>query len=90
MKIEEIKQKPEEKKIQIKVLGFSGESYSFRLGKTTKIGKLFSEYSKRQGSNLSKLRFVYKGKTLQPTDTPEGLELEDGSSLEVFGTQVGG
>lgn len=94
MKIEEVKSEKREEddpsKVQVKIHDPSGGIWAFRLKQNTSLGKVFSEYIKRTGGAQSKLRFSYGGRPLQPEDTPEALQMEDGAKIEVFPSQVGG
>lgn len=77
--------------MQLKVGDASGEVWTFKLKKSTKLGKVFKEYSTRSNaSSAQKLRFIYKGRTLSDQDTPESLEMGDNEAIEVFSAQVGG
>ena len=38
----------------------------------------------------SQVRFVYDGNRLNPTDTPNSLEMEDGDAIDAFLEQIGG
>ncbi|KAI5171651.1 small ubiquitin-related modifier [Nematocida sp. LUAm3] len=91
MKIEETKKEEDDKsKVQVKIHDPSGGVWAFRLKHNTSLGKVFSEYTKRTGGSQSKLRFSYLGRPLQPEDTPDSLNMEDGAKIEVFPSQVGG
>ena len=40
--------------------------------------------------NLSLVRFRFDGNPVKETDTPEGLEMEDEDTIDVFQSQTGG
>ncbi|KAI5189725.1 small ubiquitin-related modifier [Nematocida sp. AWRm77] len=88
MKEKEIKQ---DNQTQLQIQNLSGETWTFKMKKSTKLGKVFKEYMSRTNvSSPQKLRFIYKGRTLTDEDTPESLGMEDNARIELFSTQVGG
>jgi len=47
-------------------------------------------YCDRQGLQISLVRFRFDGNPVKETDTPEGLEMEDEDTIDVFQSQTGG
>lgn len=47
-------------------------------------------YCERQGKSPDSVRFLYDGERVQPTDTPQKLEMEDGDAIDVMIEQLGG
>ncbi|KAI1845631.1 hypothetical protein JX265_005321 [Neoarthrinium moseri] len=75
--------------LNIKVTDNNNEVF-FKIKRTTKLEKLMNAFCERQGKNLSSVRFLFEGQRVQPTDTPETLEMQDSDCLEVHQEQVGG
>ena len=46
-------------------------------------------FCQRQGVNLNAVRFLFDGERLRDTQTPEGLEMEDGDVIDVMMEQAG-
>ncbi|KAJ4394297.1 SUMO protein smt3 [Gnomoniopsis smithogilvyi] len=62
----------------------------FKIKRSTKLEKLMNAFCERQGKTLQSVRFLFEGQRVQPTDTPDTLEMQDGDTLEVHQEQVGG
>ncbi|KAM7184032.1 Ubiquitin-related domain containing protein [Rhypophila sp. PSN 637] len=75
--------------LNIKVTDNNNEVF-FKIKRSTKLEKLMSAFCERQGKALSSVRFLFEGQRVQPTDTPDTLEMQDGDTLEVHQEQVGG
>ncbi|KAL2154146.1 hypothetical protein VTH82DRAFT_2822 [Thermothelomyces myriococcoides] len=75
--------------LNIKVTDNNNEVF-FKIKRTTKLEKLMTAFCERQGKALSSVRFLFEGQRVQPTDTPDTLEMQDGDTLEVHQEQVGG
>lgn len=75
--------------LNIKVSDNNNEVF-FKIKRTTKLEKLMTAFCERQGKSLSSVRFLFEGTRVQPTDTPEALEMQDGDQLDVHQEQVGG
>lgn len=75
--------------LNIKVTDNNNEVF-FKIKKSTKLEKLMGAFCERQGKALSSVRFLFEGQRVQPTDTPDTLEMQDGDTLEVHQEQVGG
>lgn len=41
-------------------------------------------YCERQGKSMSAVRFLVDGDRIQPSQSPEDLQLEDGDTIEVM------
>ncbi|OZJ04270.1 Ubiquitin-like protein pmt3/smt3 [Bifiguratus adelaidae] len=89
-------EKPVEKKeeggqhINLKVVGSDHNEVFFKIKRTTQLKKLMDAYCERQGKATSSVRFLYDGQRIQPTNTPNDLEMEDGDSIDVMVEQIGG
>ncbi|KAI6779055.1 Ubiquitin-like protein-like protein [Emericellopsis cladophorae] len=75
--------------LNIKVSDNNNEVF-FKIKRSTKLEKLMSAFCERQGKSISSVRFLFEGQRVQPTDTPEALEMADGDQLDVHQEQVGG
>ncbi|EEU47662.1 uncharacterized protein NECHADRAFT_102348 [Fusarium vanettenii 77-13-4] len=75
--------------LNIKVTDNNNEVF-FKIKRTTKLEKLMGAFCERQGKALNSVRFLFDGTRVQPTDTPDALEMQDGDTLEVHQEQVGG
>merc|ERR1719275_331800 len=49
-----------------------------------------STYCERAGLALQTIRFSFDGTRINEGDTPKGLDMEDGDTIEVFQQQSGG
>ncbi|AEO54187.1 hypothetical protein MYCTH_2296465 [Thermothelomyces thermophilus ATCC 42464] len=75
--------------LNIKVTDNNNEVF-FKIKRTTKLEKLMTAFCERQGKAPASVRFLFEGQRVQPTDTPDTLEMQDGDTLEVHQEQVGG
>ncbi|KZZ94826.1 Small ubiquitin-related modifier, SUMO [Moelleriella libera RCEF 2490] len=75
--------------LNIKVTDNNNEVF-FKIKRSTKLEKLMNAFCERQGKSISSVRFLFEGSRVQPTDTPDALEMTDGDTLEVHQEQVGG
>ncbi|KAK0618597.1 ubiquitin-related domain-containing protein [Bombardia bombarda] len=75
--------------LNIKVTDNNNEVF-FKIKRSTKLEKLMTAFCERQGKNLNSVRFLFEGQRVQPTDTPDTLEMQDSDTLEVHQEQVGG
>lgn len=75
--------------LNIKVTDNNNEVF-FKIKRNTKLEKLMLAFCERQSKAMNSVRFLFEGQRVQPTDTPETLEMADGDTLEVHQEQVGG
>ena len=75
--------------LNIKVTDNNNEVF-FKIKRSTKLEKLMTAFCDRQGKTLNSVRFLFEGQRVQPADTPDTLEMQDGDTLEVHQEQVGG
>ena len=80
---------PASEHLNIKVTDNNNEVF-FKIKRSTKLDKLMNAFCERQGKSLNSVRFLFEGQRVQPTDTPDTLEMQDGDTLEVHQEQVGG
>ncbi|KAA8566849.1 hypothetical protein EYC84_009948 [Monilinia fructicola] len=52
--------------------------------------KLMDAFCERQGKAPNSVRFLFDGSRVQPTDSPDKLDMQDGDTLEVHQEQIGG
>ncbi|KAI9829792.1 MAG: hypothetical protein M1826_005369 [Phylliscum demangeonii] len=85
--------KPEEpasvEHLNIKVTDNNNEIF-FKIKRTTALKKLMDAFCERQGKSPQTVRFLYDGNRVQPMDTPNSLDMQDGDTLEVHQEQTGG
>ncbi|MCJ1367374.1 hypothetical protein MMC16_006507 [Acarospora aff. strigata] len=85
--------KPEEapasEHLNIKVTDNHNEVF-FKIKRTTALKKLMDAFCDRQGKQPATVRFLFDGARVQPTDSPDSLEMHDGDTLEVHQEQIGG
>ncbi|KAM3508035.1 hypothetical protein MY11210_006883 [Beauveria gryllotalpidicola] len=75
--------------LNIKVTDNQNEIF-FKIKRTTKLEKLMTAFCDRQGKSMTAVRFLFDGTRVQPSDTPDNLEMADGDTLEVHQEQLGG
>ena len=76
--------------INLKVMGQDGNVVQFKIKKHTALKKLMSTYCERAGLDMQTIRFTFDGNRLKESDTPKGLDMEEGDTIEVFQQQSGG
>jgi len=76
--------------INLKVMGQDGNVVQFKIKKHTALKKLMATYCERAGLALQTIRFSFDGTRINESDTPKGLDMEDGDTIEVFQQQSGG
>jgi len=80
---------PQNEHLNIKVTDNNNEVF-FKIKRSTQLKKLMDAFCERQGKSLSTVRFLFDGARVQPTDSPETLDMADGDTLEVHQEQIGG
>lgn len=93
MKVQEVvetKKESKENGVRFKLVDQTGNTWSFNAKKNIVFGRIFAEYGKRANLSTNKMRFLYKGRVLHATNTPEEVDLENNSTIEIVPTQVGG
>jgi len=68
----------------------SDNEMTFKVRRAIKMKRIMDQYAERSGRSRPALRFLLDGTRIQDEDTPEGLEMEDGDSIEVHQEQIGG
>lgn len=76
--------------INLKVVGSDSSEVMFKIKRTTKLSKLMQAYCSRVGQASNSLRFLVDGERISGDDTPNTLDLEDGSAIDAMREQVGG
>ncbi|KAG8380656.1 hypothetical protein BUALT_Bualt06G0038600 [Buddleja alternifolia] len=66
-----------------------GQEY-YRVMSDTKLQKLFTLYCKDKDLDYSALVFLYNGRKIKTTKTPEELGMEDGDCIDAMANQNGG
>ncbi|KAI5951594.1 SMT3 [Candida jiufengensis] len=75
--------------INLKVSDGSAEIF-FKIKRNTPMKRLMEAFCKRQGKDMNSLRFLIDGNRVEPNNTPDDLDLEDGDTIEAHRSQVGG
>ncbi|TGZ83576.1 ubiquitin-like protein [Ascodesmis nigricans] len=75
--------------LNIKVTDNNNEVF-FKIKRSTQLKKLMDAFCERQGKSTSSVRFLFDGTRVQPGDTPDSLDMQDGDTLEVHQEQIGG
>jgi len=75
--------------LNIKVTDNNNEVF-FKIKRTTALKKLMDAFCDRQGKMPNTVRFLFDGTRVNPTDTPDTLDMADGNTLEVHQEQIGG
>ncbi|KAF3910328.1 hypothetical protein ABW21_db0208142 [Orbilia brochopaga] len=75
--------------LNIKVTDNNNEVF-FKIKRSTQLKKLMDAFCERQGKAPSSVRFLFDGSRVQPGDTPDTLDMQDGDTLEVHQEQIGG
>ncbi|QIX02082.1 hypothetical protein AMS68_007599 [Peltaster fructicola] len=75
--------------LNIKVTDGNNEVF-FKIKRTTQLKKLMDAFCERQGKSPSTVRFLFDGTRVNPTDSPDTLDMEDGDTLDVHQEQIGG
>uniref|UniRef100_A0A8C6GKY3 Small ubiquitin-related modifier 2 n=1 Tax=Mus spicilegus TaxID=10103 RepID=A0A8C6GKY3_MUSSI len=72
--------------INLKVVGQDGSVVQFKIKRHTPLSKLMKAYCERQGLSMSRS----DSGSINETDTPAQLEMEDEDTIDVFQQQTGG
>ncbi|KAI9800347.1 MAG: hypothetical protein M1825_004117 [Sarcosagium campestre] len=75
--------------LNIKVTDNNNEVF-FKIKRTTQLKKLMDAFCERQGKAPLSVRFLFDGQRVQPHDSPDTLDMQDGDTLEVHQEQIGG
>ncbi|CAG8619158.1 6463_t:CDS:2 [Acaulospora colombiana] len=81
--------KSDSEHINLKVVGNDHNEVFFKIKRTTQLKKLMDAYCERQGKSINSVRFLYDGERVQPHNTPNELEMEDGDAIDVMVEQIG-
>jgi len=71
-------------------VSYGGQQLRFALKPTAKLEKMFNHTATRFNVQISTFRFLYNGKRLKPSDTPDDYHMEDGDEIEAMVEQQGG
>merc|ERR1712216_147912 len=88
--MEEPKEEKSAEHINLKVKGQDGTSVFFKIKGSTPLKKLMDAYCTRQAVAPDSIAFLFDGKRIQPTQTPNELEMEDEDEIDAMLHQVGG
>uniref|UniRef100_A0A8D2GQC8 Small ubiquitin-related modifier n=1 Tax=Urocitellus parryii TaxID=9999 RepID=A0A8D2GQC8_UROPR len=74
--------------INLKVAGQDDSAVQFKI--KTPLSKLMKAYCERQGLSMKQIRFRFEGQSINETDTPAQLEMENEDIIDAFQQQTGG
>jgi small ubiquitin-related modifier len=63
---------------------------AFKVKKHTPFQKIFDAYINKLTLDKNAVRFKFDGANILGTQTPDGLEMEDGDVIDVVMSQIGG
>jgi small ubiquitin-related modifier len=69
--------------IRIKVVDENGKELYYKLPRTTRLEKVFKDYSEREGKTQTSLRFVFNGRIVLHDQTPFELNMKDEDAIIV-------
>ena len=69
-------EQPKSEHLNIKVTDNNNEVF-FKIKRTTALSKLMNAFCERQGKSPQSVRFLFDGSRVNPTDTPDGVSLND-------------
>lgn len=78
------------KYINLKVLHGNGSIVHFKMNKSIALGKLKKAYADHAKLRKNKFRFLYEGREVLESDTPLGLDMKEGDTIEAFWRMRGG
>eukprot|EP00656_Telonema_subtile_P052479 TRINITY_DN7331_c0_g1_i1.p1 TRINITY_DN7331_c0_g1~~TRINITY_DN7331_c0_g1_i1.p1 ORF type:complete len:121 (+),score=34.23 TRINITY_DN7331_c0_g1_i1:151-513(+) len=67
-----------------------GSEVFFKIKKRTQMKKLMDAYCTRSGQDSAAINFLFEGERIQPTNTPDELEMAEGDVIDAMLQQVGG
>jgi len=83
-------EKPSTDQLSLKVVTQDGNEIFFKCKMTTPLQKLMTAFCNRQGVGNQSVRFLFDGQRINPSQTPQELEMEDGDVIDVMVEQQGG
>lgn len=86
---EETKTEGTETHINLKVSDGKSEVF-FKIKRSAQLKRLMDAFCKRQGHAPNSLRFLYDGERLDPSSTPESLDMMENDVIEAHKEQLGG
>ena len=82
--------KPAAEQLNLKVITQDGNEIFFKCKMTTPLQKLMTAFCNRHGVAQSSVRFLFDGARIDPNQTPQQLEMEDGDVIDCMLEQTGG
>ncbi|PIA38098.1 hypothetical protein AQUCO_02800028v1 [Aquilegia coerulea] len=76
--------------INLKVKDQNQNEVFFRIKRNTQLKKLMTAYCDRQSVDPNTIVFLFDGRRLKETQTPEELDMEDGDEIDAMLHQTGG
>ncbi|XP_062019436.1 uncharacterized protein LOC133736017 [Rosa rugosa] len=82
--------KEDEEPITLQVQNQNHGDIYYRTGRTVSLGNILKDYCERKGLVYGEMRFIYDGKRVRSTHTPQQLEMEDDFVIDAMSEQIGG
>ncbi|XP_038044826.1 small ubiquitin-related modifier-like [Patiria miniata] len=76
--------------IKIKVRDEAGMEVLFRVKMNTQMRKIKEKYCEKAEKNITHIRFLFDGETINDDTTPKELDMEPDDIIEVVSAQTGG
>ena len=76
--------------VKISVMGKGGTTFEFRIKNQRPMARLMRAYCEKSDLQSTTIRFSFDRARVQPDDTAEGLNMEDGDGIEVFKEMIEG
>lgn len=68
----------------------AGNELTFKMNRTKQFNSAMKNWCERMDQKFESVRFVFDGNPIKPTDTPEGLGMDEGDRIDVMIQQTGG
>ena len=82
--------KPAAEQLNLRVMTQDGNEIFFKIKMTTPLQKLMTAFCNRHGIDQNSVRFLFDGTRINPNQTPQELEMEDGDVIDCMVEQSGG
>lgn len=87
---EGVKKEGGSESINLVVKNQSGDEVHFKVKSTTRFEKIMKAYCEKKGIDVNTIKFVFDGKRIEKEQSPAGLDMEDGDTVDAIIEQLGG
>ncbi|KAJ4756023.1 Small ubiquitin-related modifier [Rhynchospora pubera] len=77
-------------RINLKVTSQDGKEMPFRIKHSTELHKLMKAYCDEKSMDFESIVFLFEGRRLRGSETPDELEMDDGDEIDAMLHQHGG